>query len=402
MQGTVFLQSLWPGSDLMGARERLHMGTNTTKGGGRDFSADRIRVLAFVLVPSVHFFLNSEYYSEPVSGMGMYLMTVVLTLCMTCVPLFLLLTGYLECSWEIPLSAQGLGRFYRKLISVYSIYLMVSVLVLLFRFGVRGERLGGVASIEAIFGFQHYSWYVEMYLGLALLIPFLNALWRSIRDRWGHRALLMVLLVLSVLPSVMDMTGHALLPDWWRGLYPVTYYCIGAYLREYDGTDAAGIRWIGRRSRPGRLFLFLGICVVLGGSYCVLRSRNGVYADGGWNDWGSLMHTVDAVLLFQLVRSLGDFGCSARGRRIWARLSSLTFAAYLLSWFPDQILYPVLIAHVPQMTLRLGLFLPVVLTSAGISLILAAVITPAAGAVSAAVLRGLKRFVKMLQRGVFK
>ncbi len=401
MQGTVFLQSLWPGSGLMGAKERLHMGTNTKKGGGRDFSADRIRVLAFVLVPSVHFFLNSEYYREPVSGMGMYLMTVVLTLCMTCVPLFLLLTGYLESGREIPLSAQGLGCFYRKLISVYSIYLVVSVLVLLFRFGVRGERLGGVAGIEAIFGFQHYSWYVEMYLGLALLIPFLNSLWRSIRDRRGHQAFLMVLLVLSVLPSVMDLTGHALLPDWWKGLYPITYYCIGAYLREYDGTDASGIRWIGRRSKPGRLFLFLGICVVLGGSCCVLRSCNGVYADGGWNDWGSLMHTVDAVLLFQLVRSLGDLGGSARSRRIWARLSSLTFAAYLLSWFPDQILYPMLIEHVPQMTLRFGFFLPVVLTSAGISLILATVITPAAGLLSAMVTQCLKRFAGSLRRGNF-
>ena len=377
------------------------MGANTTKDSGRDLGADRIRVLAFILVPAVHFFLNSEYYSTPIFGMGMYLMTVVLALCMTCVPLFLLLTGYLESSREVPLSARGLGRFYRKLISVYIIYLMVSVLVLLFRLLVRGERPGGMGGLEAIFGFQHYSWYVEMYLGLALLIPFLNMLWRNIRDRWGHRALLAALLVLSVLPSVMDMTGHALLPDWWRGLYPITYYCIGAYLREYDGTDAAGIRWIGRRSRPGKLFLFLSISVVLGGSYCVLRSGNGVYADGGWNDWGSLIHTVDAVLLFQLVRSLDDLGGSARSRCVWARLSSLTFAAYLLSWLPDQILYPILNEHVPQMTLRFRFFLPLVLTSAGFSLILSAVITPAASAASGMVLQCLKVFTERLRSDNF-
>lgn len=323
----------------------------------------------------------------------MYLMTLVLALCMTCVPLFLLLTGYLESSREIPLSARGLGHFYKKLISVYVIYLMVSALVLLFRVLVQGERLGGMASIEAIFGFQHYSWYVEMYLGLALLIPFVNALWRSIQDRWGHWALLVVMMVLSVFPSIMDMTGHALLPDWWRRLYPITYYCIGAYLREYDGTGAAGIRWIGRRSRPGRLFLLLGICVLLGGSYCVLRSCNGVYVDGGWNDWGSFIHTVDAVLLFQLVRAVSDSGCPAHEGCIWKRLSSLTFAAYLLSWLPDQILYPILNEHVPQMTLRFRFFLPLVLTSAVVSLILSAVITPAASAVSGMVLQYLKQIV---------
>lgn len=96
---------------------------------------DRIRFLAFILVPAVHFFLNSEYYITPVSGMSMYLMTVVLTFCMTCVPLFLLLTGYLESTRRIPLSVRGLWGFYRKLVSVYVVYLLVSVLVLAFRYG---------------------------------------------------------------------------------------------------------------------------------------------------------------------------------------------------------------------------------------------------------------------------
>ncbi len=363
------------------------MGVNTAKENGRDISLDRIRVLAFALVPSVHFFLNSEYYSTPVSGAGMYLMTVVLTFCMTCVPLFLLLTGYLESGRRISLSAQGLWNFYRKLVSVYVLYLIVSILVLLFRMLVQGERLGVMGSVEAIFGFQHYSWYVEMYLGLALLIPFLNVLWREIPDRGGHRALLSVLLVLTVLPSVMDMAGHALLPDWWKGIYPVTYYCIGAYLREYDAQDADGIRWISRHNRAGRLFLLLLICVLLGGAYSIGRNCNGIFADGDWNGWGSLMHTVDAVLLFQLVRSLDTSKCSDRGRHIWMKLSSLTFAAYLLSWFPDQILYPLLNEQVPQAAMRFLFYVPMVLASIGLSLLLATVVTPAANALSNCVLK---------------
>ncbi len=365
------------------------MRENTAGGIKREISMDRIRILAFILVPAVHFFLNSEYYITPVSGMSMYLMTVVLTFCMTCVPLFLLLTGYLESTRRIPLSARGLWGFYRKLVSVYVVYLLVSVLVLAFRYGIRGERLGKTAGIEAIFGFQHYSWYVEMYLGLALLIPFLNVLWRSIGDRTGHRALLAVLLVLTVLPSVMDMTGHALLPDWWKELYPLTYYCIGAYLREYDGADAKekGIRWIGRKNGPGRLLSFLVICVVLGGIYSIGRNHDVIFAAGDWNGWGSLMHTADAVLLFQLIRSLDASKVPDRRRRILAKLSSLTFAAYLLSWLPDQVLYPVLNERVPQMVLRFRFYLPVVLASVGISFVLSAAVTPAAKALTARILR---------------
>ncbi len=112
-----------------------------------------------------------------------------------------------------------------------------------------------------------------------------------------------------------------------------------------------------------------------------------IFAAGDWNGWGSLMHTADAVLLFQLIRSLDASTVPERRRRILAKLSSLTFAAYLLSWLPDQVLYPVLNERVPQMVLRLWFYLPVVLASVGISLILAAIVTPAAKALSAQLLR---------------
>lgn len=357
----------------------------------REVSLDVIRTTAFLLVPSVHFFLNSWYYAEPVRGAAMYLMTVLVSFCLTCVPLFLLLTGFLESRGEIPVTREGLLHFYGKRIGVYCIYLLVSVLVLLFRTFYLGEWLGGWGSLEAIFGFQHYSWYVEMYLGLSLLIPFLNVLWNALPGREGHRALLSVLLLLTILPSVMDIAGHHLLPVWWKGIYPITYYCIGAYLQRYDAAPAGGSRRTGTRRL---LFWFLAFGL-LSGLYAIRRNYGVPLQTGDWNDWGSLGCTVNATLLFRLLRSLDYSRVTERGRRLLARISSLTFAAYLLSWLPDHVLYPVLTERVPQMAGRFAWFLPVVAASVLISLALSAVLTPIADRLS----EGIKGLMRKLLRG---
>lgn len=59
----------------------------------RDTGLDVTRILAFLSVISVHFFIGAEFYKNQVVGEKMYVMTMIRTLSMTCVPLFMLLTG---------------------------------------------------------------------------------------------------------------------------------------------------------------------------------------------------------------------------------------------------------------------------------------------------------------------
>lgn len=61
----------------------------------RNCNLDIIRCVAVFTVICVHFFLNSEYYTYPIVGERMYIMTFICTAARVCVPLFLLLTGYL-------------------------------------------------------------------------------------------------------------------------------------------------------------------------------------------------------------------------------------------------------------------------------------------------------------------
>lgn len=63
----------------------------------RSPALDIVRCFALLCVVSVHFFLNTSYYYTPVVGAEMYFMTLVRTGAMICVPLFIMLSGYLLC-----------------------------------------------------------------------------------------------------------------------------------------------------------------------------------------------------------------------------------------------------------------------------------------------------------------
>ena len=61
----------------------------------RNASLDLARLSALFCVVSVHFFLYTGFYVEPCTGWRMYLLTLARCSFMVCIPLFLLLTGYL-------------------------------------------------------------------------------------------------------------------------------------------------------------------------------------------------------------------------------------------------------------------------------------------------------------------
>ena len=81
---------------------------------------DIVRCTALFCVVSVHFFLNSGFYDETVSGWRMYLMTMLRTGFMICVPLFMVLSGYLM------LHKKAEKSYFMKIGRTLVIYLLAS------------------------------------------------------------------------------------------------------------------------------------------------------------------------------------------------------------------------------------------------------------------------------------
>lgn len=134
----------------------------------RNPAADVIRCLACYLVVSVLFFANGGAYSVDIHGKRMYVMIMIRCTSIICVPLFLILSGYL-------MNKVSLSRlYYIKRIKIIVVYILASIMCEIYNVIYLHQNRTLLDCIKGILAFESakYSWYVEMYIGLALLIPF--------------------------------------------------------------------------------------------------------------------------------------------------------------------------------------------------------------------------------------
>ena len=322
----------------------------TTK---RSPAADLIRIFAFFSVVSVHFFMKSGFYDGIVAGERMYIMTLMRSFFMICVPLFLVLSGFLLRKKQLEKS------YYSRVWKIILTYLLASISCIVYCVVFKKQAFSLKDSILNILGFAAapYSWYVEMYLGLFLLIPFLNIVYHAIPSQKGKLWLIATFVILTALPSVFNVyywnsawwalpsasdSKNKLIASWWETLYPITYYYIGCYLSEY------GLK-INKALNAGLIV----VCIVVSGSYCYWRSYQAPFIQGAWCSYGSLFNLVLSVLVFVFFQNLSYEKLPEKLSLFLKKVSGLCLGAYLVSWIFDTAFYPTLLKKVPMMTDRL-------------------------------------------------
>lgn len=288
---------------------------------------DLIRVLALVLVVTTHSVVKIGAHTY--TGLnGIWLFTVAaFYLSHSCVPLFLMLSGYL-CS------KKKLSRgYYRGVFRVLVPYVLISILSLLLAQAQTADvTFPVVVSRMLNYRAGSYDWYVEMYLGLFLMIPFLNLLYGAVPSRKWKAVLLGSLAILTLLPDVFtsfatEQIEVSVVPDYFNICYPITYYFIGAWIREYGETLPKG---------TGVCLLGVGWLVPV--ALCVFRSvRAGVYAGGDTlNSFGCLTTAFCASGLFLLLISRKNVPVI---RPVIRLLSGLSLEIYLCTSLTDRVLY---------------------------------------------------------------
>lgn len=289
----------------------------------RAFGPDLVRATATLLVLSAHFFTHTGFYLYPLEGVGMFLSATIRMCCMTAVPLFLMLSGHL-CAGQ-----RWSPGYCRKLMPVLFSYLLAGSVCVAFRVLYMDEAmtLRSVIHQFTTFNAAPYGWYIEMYIGLFLLIPFLNAAWQGLDSR-GRTALVCVTLALTVLPSTVNCFKK-LLPSWWAGIYPLAYYFLGIWLGEQPVKVRGGwllLGWLGNGAAAAAV------------SFCMAPGEKFL-----WNEityFGSVFVAVGGVCLFTLlVRTTGE-GCPQPLRRAVTGLSRVSLQVYLISFVSDNLLYP--------------------------------------------------------------
>ena len=282
----------------------------------RQSGLDVLRCLALLFVVTFHSFLNNGYYYEPQKGYAMWLAGSFRWLSVSCIGLFLLLTGYLKSEQT------EIGRCWRGLFPVLAGYLLAAVISIPVRHFLLGDRQTLGMWITALFGFRgvYYGWYVEMYVGLMLLTPFLNRL-LLLLDTKGLLLFAGTLLVMTALPGA---TSLVILPDYWRSFYPVTYYVLGTMIRRLQPKIHPAVTLCGATA----MALLLGTATVL--------STDGQLSESAVWEFPDIWVTVISVLLFL---SFYRWKLPAWAAKLAAWGAGGCYGGYLLSYLLDAWCY---------------------------------------------------------------
>lgn len=321
----------------------------------RNTTLDLIRIFACFCVISFHFFLNNGFNYQPVIGKRMFLMVCIRSFFKVCVPLFVILSGYLEKDKIL------CKTYYTKLIKVIGIYILSNIAIYIYQIFYLKQDLSLKALFVETFNYFNYAWYIEMYIGLVLLIPFLNILYRSLTKKQEKQCLIFILCLITSLPGIINVYNineaswwlhptqsysyQKIIPGWWLDIWPITYYFIGCYIKDYS---------IKIKKTLNILYIF--ILTLLYGTYCYWRSHEVNFIWGVWQDWGSLPNLMLAVLVFIFILNIKMDGCPRWCKLILKHCSDACLGAYLVSYIFDNMFYAKLNALITYMPQRLNYY----------------------------------------------
>ena len=296
----------------------------------RNYAVDLIRVVAFCFVVLVHFFYHTGYYNTVFNNVGMAVLTFFRNTAMSCVPLFIMLTGYL-------MSKKTLNKeYYRGIIRTLLIFALVETCCIIYDLNVF------VSTFKELFfaiGSNHYSWYIDMYVGLFLIIPFLNLAYNGLQTKKQKQVLVLTFFVICLLfANISGIFKQS--QGYWKVAYPLAYYFVGCYIREFPPKQKA------------YRYILIGISstiILVGLLY--LMNRNRVIKGSALTDYNSIFICITSISIFSaILQTQNALNKRALAKTILPKISRLTLGAYLISYITDDIVYETLYAYVPNET----------------------------------------------------
>jgi len=296
----------------------------------RNLNLDLIRCVALLIVPTMHGIDNTGLYTiqlETPADLFMMVLRIGITVS---IPFYIMLTGYLCNRKALTL------RYYLGYVRVYLTYLLCSIPCLFLEYYYKHSLTSVKDLISGVLNFSAcgYAWYIMMYTGLFLMIPFLNMMYHGCGSKRQKQVLILSFFALSILPSFLNLYVQ-IYSVWWTRLYPICYYFTGAYLSEYMP-----------KMRPAKtaalLFGFLGLYSLF--FYFNSHGNGGALIDVYQTSWEVyILGVLSFIFLYNLRLDHLPRAISS----LIVKISDLTLAIYLLTWIPDGLTYPIMVRIAP-------------------------------------------------------
>lgn len=296
---------------------------------------DIIKILAMFLVVCVHFFLYSGFYYTPMDAEKWIVPIATRWLAYICVPLFMISTGYLMKNKKLS------AGYYKGLIKIIVIYIVISLICMKFNHDTYQREFTAWAVLKGFLEYSNanYGWYVNYYICIFAIIPFLNLAFNGLETKKQRLTLVVTITLITVFARSFFLGFDAdnqikVFPDYLNGMWPLAYYFVGAFIREYP-------------IQKKLLAKLLTGGILLGAVWFITEStfahtqenssNNYMFFSRHFNDYGMYPVFIIAVCIFLL---LCDIKTTNKPLKLILRqLSGCTLAAYLISYVFDNKFY---------------------------------------------------------------
>lgn len=267
--------------------------------------------------------MNTGFPSTTFEGASMFIQGTMKFFFGIGVPLFLLLTGYLNSGKQIS------PQYYKGGIRVIASYLIFSIITILFRKYGLGEEVSWMEWGHQILSFSAipYGWYIEMWIGLFLLTPFLNILYHHIPNKKQKLILLGTLFLMTSLPEFMNRYNLHLIPGFWVTCFPLFFYVAGAYIREYQPVIPKIWGWTS----------ILGICLIAPVFNILFIKNHSMLSITGTPS--GVFGSIISILFFMMYYTWNTNALPVR--KALECVSKVSLDMYLCCYIFDALLYPI-------------------------------------------------------------
>lgn len=275
----------------------------------RVIGVDLVKIIAAMLVIIIHHLGGIGFYKTPFGSKGMVISTFIHMVSLSCVPLFLVATGYLLS--ERTITKKHYIKFLDFILEVLLIFAAGEIMALLLRGEINFQLwLSGMKHL-----LKEPPYYIGLYISTYLMSPFYNILFKNITDKQKHFLIIILIFVISI-PNVLNkVIGSVFFDTRPINVWSTMYYFLGLYIRYFRPKL--------KRCQSFLIFIILNISYVFIVSR-VLRNTTFSYLLGYYENVFTVLITASIFLVVYSV----DFG-NIFIKRIIVFLSGATMSFYL-------------------------------------------------------------------------
>ena len=166
-----------------------------------------------------------------------------------------------------------------------------------------------------------------MWIGLALLTPFLNYFYHAIPTMKQKLLLIATLFVMTSLPDLCNRYGIYLMPGYFaQACYPLMFYFMGTFIREYQPTIKVWLGW--------GIILSMALVTPI---FNIVLMRGGDVVQVAGGPGGVFLTWIAVAIFLMLYRRDISVPCIKK----WVtHCSMVSLEMYLCCYMFDQLYYP--------------------------------------------------------------